>query len=314
MVIALILIVVYGCTVLLLGRIGFLDLDEGRLLRLGVLTCVLPAPYIIYLLVSFTYDPFLSGWTAQNIILSPHPFHYVLAFLVVIIPAVAGGWLVLQKRSMRGILLLVWVSLLPVLAYAPYNLQRRLPDGVWIALVALGMIGISMWSIKDRRIRWAGLLMVMLVIPSSILLLLGALTSATQLETPVFQSQEQVAAFNWINEHLESDAVVLAAYETGNPLPAWAYVRVPAGHGPESVKLGEVLPEIEDFYSTQSGWTEQDRGNMISTMGVTAVFHGPNERALGDWEPAEAPYLTEVYRLKDFAVYLVSEDFRKPIP
>ena len=51
--------------------------------------------------------------------------------------AAAGVRKLWQKDPLAGLLPAAWVALLPVLAYLPVNLQRRLPDGVWVAWVIL---------------------------------------------------------------------------------------------------------------------------------------------------------------------------------
>ena len=61
-------------------------------------------------------------------------------------------------------------------------------------------------------------------------------------EAPVFHPRPLADSFEWSAEHLPEGALVLASYETGNILPAYAPVRVVVGHGPESVGLTELLP------------------------------------------------------------------------
>jgi hypothetical protein len=312
MVIGLMIIGAYCFVMMLLRVVGYLELDFRRLIKLGLLTATVPAPYIIYLLISFAVDPFLSEWTAQNVIRSPHPVHYLLAYAVLLLPVAYGIWLVIRRRDHKGFLPLVWVILLPILAYAPHNLQRRLPEGVWIAMISLVTITFSSLSEKEKRVNWAAIPIILLGIPSSLLLLIGAGTTAATVRPPVFQAQEQIAAFQWLDQHLERDAVLLAAYETANPLPAWAFVRTPAGHGPESINLAEILPEISRFYRLQAGMSDQDRAAFLRSLKVDFVFHGPNERELGAWDPSKVDFLTQVFRQKNYSIYRVDDVFLSP--
>jgi uncharacterized membrane protein len=114
---------------------------------------------------------------------------------------------------------------------------------------------------------------------SSAFLLAGAVLAATADESPAYRRADEVAAFEWLDAHAAHRAVVLAAYSTGNALPAWADVRVVIGHGPESAGLATLRPQVEAFYR-ESGATAEAAG-LLAEYGVDYVFAGPAERALG---------------------------------
>ena len=48
-------------------------------------------PFVVYNFFALNQDPFLQRWTAQSSIPSPHPLHYLLAYGVMLIPAILGG-------------------------------------------------------------------------------------------------------------------------------------------------------------------------------------------------------------------------------
>jgi hypothetical protein len=96
---------------------------------------------------------------------------------------------------------------------------------------------------------------------------------------------------------------VLASFDTANALPAWAPVRVLAGHGPESAGLAEILPEIEAFYG--KGDKVIDRLGFLERYGVSLVFWGPAERALGGWAPDEEAFLKQSYHDGEYLIYEV---------
>jgi uncharacterized membrane protein len=117
-----------------------------------------------------------------------------------------------------------------------------------------------------------------------------------------------VRAFEWLADNAEPGAVALAAYPTGNALPAWAPLRVAAGLGPESVGLADLLPQVSAFYSlgTEPAW----RRERLREWGVQYVFWGPAERALGGWNPAQAAELEPVYMQGETTIFAV----RNPLP
>jgi hypothetical protein len=137
-----------------------------------------------------------------------------------------------------------------------------------------------------------------------LLLLAGGLMTAARPSEPVFQPAAQVSAFRFLAEHARPAEVVLAAYETGNALPAWAPLRVVIGHGPESVGLAELQPRVAAFF--RIGSSDSERLTFLQEMDVKYIFWGPAERALGDWRPANAPYLRLVFQEEEVAILAVA--------
>ena len=137
---------------------------------------------------------------------------------------------------------MAWVAVLPVLVYAPVNLQRRLAEGTWPAMIALALYGLSQVKAGSWR-RWGeryllATLAVSLV--GMLILVAGGLQAAWQPAEPVFRPAAEVQAFLFLAAEAEVNDVVLTSYTTGNALPAWAPVQVVIGHGPESVDLARL--------------------------------------------------------------------------
>jgi len=261
------------------------------------------SPFVIYTVVSFWQDPYLAAWSAQNRILSPHPAHYLVAYGLMLVPGVIGGWKVLRRNGSETWLPAAWVIVLPLLAYAPYNLQRRLPEGAWVALVTLAAVGLGGWVAGRPRRRWAGLALLAVAVPSTLLLLAGGVTTASRPAQPVFRPAAEVAAFEWLRDEASPGSVVLAAYETSNALPAWAPIRVVAGHGPESAGLERLLPQVQAFYTP--GESEQSRRAFLAAHDVGFVCFGPLERALAGSGSADLGFLDQVYQAQGYEIYAV---------
>ena len=93
-----------------------------------IMVCIsLPVP--LYTFFAFSMDSFLKQWTDQNLILSPPIWDYLLAFGLILPFAILGIRKLLNQKPLETWLIIVWVGIFPFLAYAPYNLQRRLPEG-----------------------------------------------------------------------------------------------------------------------------------------------------------------------------------------
>ncbi len=268
--------------------------------QLALWSGLLPAPFVLYNLISTRLDPFLKLWTGQSYFGSPHPLHYLLAYALVLPLAVVGGRRLWSRPDWVAKFPVAWAIFLPVLAYAPVGIQRRLPEGVWVALVALAMSALE--QMPGPRIRRVGAALVF-AFPSTALLLIGGGVQALRPAPPLFRPAEEVRAFQSLAGQPTRESVVLSSYETGNALPAWAPVFVVVGHGPESVGLDELLPRVEAFYraETPSG----EKVALLEDLGVDYVFWGPYERALGDWDPRRADFLSPFYQSDDYWILAV---------
>ncbi len=272
--------------------------------RRRYIAAVLPvAPLLIYLAVSLSTDAYLQAWAAQNRIRSPHPLHYLVAYGA-LLPAVA---LAVRRiaREPAGRLLLpaAWSLALPLLAYAPVDLQRRLTEGGWVALLVLAAFGMGDLSERLRRPARIGLAAALL--PSSLLVIAAGLLNVNQPGEPIYRTTEQISLFRWLGDHSEPGAVVLAGFQTSNALPAWAPVTVVTGHGPESAGLASIAPQIDRFYSAAG--TDVQRSEFAHTHDVEYLYWGPAERTFDGWQPADWDCLTPAFRQGQHELYRVCD-------
>lgn len=268
---------------------------------------VLALPVVAYLGLSFTRDPFLRNWTAQNRILSPHPFHYLLAYGLLLIPAIMGARRLVKRNAELGYLPIGWVASFPLLAYAPYNLQRRLPEGVWVAVVLLAVLGFSAW-LRDRAPtkQWVVRTCFIVLCLSSLLLLVGGIRVIVNKGEPVFRLSDEVRAFQMLGDLVEDRSVVLTSFRSGNALPAWIPLRVVVGHGPESVDLNILLPQAEGFF--KGTMEKADAIRFLDEQKVQYVWVGQEEKALGIFDLEDFPELSELFREGEYTVYRYKSD------
>jgi hypothetical protein len=122
---------------------------------------------------------------------------------------------------------------------------------------------------------------------------------------PIYRDAGEVAALDWLNKRAEFDDVVFASYPTGNYLPARVKARAFVGHGPESIRPDEKKALVAQFFTpaTRDAW----RQGLLLEYGVDWVFWGPFEQKLGDFDPAQADYLTLAYDVGGYRVFEVDE-------
>jgi hypothetical protein len=266
----------------------------------------------------FNSDPVYEVWSAQNLILSPHPLHYLAAFgvpLLLAAFAVRDAW-----RSERPVwLALAWVGVVPFLVYLPFNLQRRLVEGVQVPLSLLAAWGLGQISNHKSPItsgksqvvsgRWWMVVGVVLLILSltNVMLVAGNVLVLRWRSEPIYRDAAEIAALDWLSGRAEPDDVVLTSYETGNYLPARVWARVFVGHGPETVEFDQKKSLAARFFSSTRA-DDEWRCQFLKQYGIDYVFFGPNERKLGKFVPYEVPYLQLVYEdMPDYAIFEVMQ-------
>jgi hypothetical protein len=245
------------------------SIEWGPWMTNGLKVLLISAPWVVYFAFAFSGDPYLEAWTAQNVILSPHPLHYLLAYGSIAAFSVWGVSRVIKRRQSLAGLLAAWVVLVPLLAYFPHNLQRRFPEGSWVALLTTAALVLSEYKPTGRK--W-GVALFMLALPTSLLVWVGAFNAARSVAPPSFIAAYEVAGFEWFRDNAPENSIVLTPYHLGNALPAWAPVHVVIGHGPESVGLERLQPLVEALFHGSFGPTISD---LIDRSGVEYIWFGP---------------------------------------
>lgn len=251
-----------------------------------------PAPVIFSLAFLTLTHPFYRVWNAQINVRAPHPAHYLLAYGWVIPAAVIGALRMVKRPS--GILPAVWVAITPFLVYLPTTSQRRLAEGVWVALIALALQAFG------SRERWAIFWSWPLLITPALILAMS-FRVALNPSPPVFLPVEKVKAFEALRKLARPGDGVIASYPTGNALPAWVPVKVPLGHGAESYLHNVWKERVKTFFSPE---TDPDfRLELMKAARIRWIFWGPEERALGGWFPGSMPGLCERYSGAHYSIW-----------
>jgi len=289
-----------------------------------LIACLIAASVPVYTWIVIVTSPVFATWNSQLQIRSPHPLHYVAAYVLI------GGLALLSMRwawrrgeSWRR--LVGWAVIVPPLLYAPFGAQRRLIESWQIPLSILAAVTLVRIVLpaarRSRMVRWltrfprytsgglqrwalSGLLL--LATPTFGLLLLDQSLRAVVRESPMFRDGGEIAALDWLSARATYADVVLSAYATGNYLPTRVSARVFIGHGPETVHLEAKRPLVAKFYAAETGddWREA----FLREWGITYVFVGPFERELGTAHLSGQNYLRLEYDSEGYQVYRVSSD------
>jgi uncharacterized membrane protein len=128
----------------------------------------------------------------------------------------------------------------------------------------------------------------------------------TRLPHDRFLGRDEVAALDWLAQHAAPDDVVLGAAEVGQYVPSRTEARAFLAHWAMTKDLYEKQRMVRDFFGMEI--SDEERQAILREFSVDYVFRGSTERALGDYEPAEAAYLEPCFASPGATVYCVQEE------
>lgn len=214
-----------------------------RLALAGAITL----PLFAYYSLAFATNAAFALWSAQNLLPSPHPLQYGVAYGTLALLAVLGAFTGWRRSRRRGglpyLLLIAWVLIVPVLVYLPINVQRRTAEAVIVPLALLAAFGLE----RIGR-TWLSIAVVFILSLSTFLIFGGSLLAANAPRMPIFVPSDTADAIIWLNLNGEQDAVVLSLIDTGNLIPVYSGLRSYVGHGPETLDYDAKADRAEAFF------------------------------------------------------------------
>jgi energy-converting hydrogenase Eha subunit C len=272
------------------------------------------APLVAYDLWVFRTQPIFAGWADQNLTLSPPPEIYLWGYGA-LLGLGAVGVATRMRRSDKAIIFpLLWIGLVAVLVYLPWNLQRRFLEGIQVPLGLLAGVGLAEGLLpqtpqvegdRPARWRWSTLALALALMAMSNLYMTTGLTMAAAMRPPaLFWDAGLLAGVDWLGQNTTWDATVLSSFEVGSLIPARIGHRVVLGHGIETKDPEEKQRATARFFAAAT--SDDERRGLLARYGIAYVFYGPFERELGDFDPAQASYLTQVYTNRNVSIYRVT--------
>lgn len=272
----------------------------------AVWIAVVTLPFILYNIIAFRGDPVLNSWLKQNILPSPPIQEYLLGFLFVLPFSCIGLVHLWKSNRVFFIFFATWIILFPFLAYFPLPVQRRLPEGIWVALITVAVSGILSLKQKGKSISLA---IMSLGVITSFVIVLGAFQSVlgssfNSVSKSEIQAMEFLQAPKFKNKHL------LASFDQSNQIPARAPVFVLIGHGPESMNLAELSPEVARFFEGKLSPEEEE--SFLKDNRIDLIYYGDKERKMGTWSGKDKNYLSRIFTNDDVTIYSVSFPASEP--
>ena len=316
--------------------LGYLLMDslaKGRVVsrnrwKCAALVAGIPVPMMLLNQWILSREPMWGDVVRRLDFYTPDPFRLVMAmgasFFIVVLTF--DGFL-RGDRPAGERMAKVWLLISLGLAYAPWiNWRWHLINGIQIPLSVLATQGLRRTLFlrillhRRERARQTGgrrwipfspaLAAAMLVVLGACCLisrnlLLQYRDEVTHVEYPTYLSSAEVAAMKWLSREVPPEALVLASYNTGNYVPRLSGQRVFLGEDKLTARMEERRSQVSRFFDAAE--SDAARQELLRRFGVDYVFYGPEERKLGPYDPARAPFLQSVFEENGVKVLRVEE-------
>lgn len=275
---------------------------------------LIASPAIAYQAWLILRDPLAAGRAAQNILLTTWPGITVLSYGFLLVGAVVGAVLLLRQATLRVQLLVAWAIAHGAAIYFPVFFNRRLTQGLNIALALLAAVAVA--ALLGRLERTARKATGLVWLSVSGLFLFGMstlwvtaqdlsyiLSSGRRAPHYFFLDRGYNELFQWLRVNGDDKTVVLSAPISGNFIPGRSGRRVVIGHNVETVDFEAKRREVVRFYSGQesAAW----RTAFLRRSGATYVVFGPWESQIGSFAGDNDPNMILVFSRDSVRLYRV---------
>lgn len=267
----------------------------------AALSCVGAGLYGAYLVFAFRASPGLAAWSQQNPFTSPDLFDFLIGFAPLILLAASGLYLYFARRRILSVsrhlsFLMAWLIAGPIMAYLPVAISRRLIVGWQIPLCIFGAYALLRLIDSKAPLRRTLAIGALALSALSTLIVIGmGLVFVGVPRPPLYQTADQLAAFEWLGRHTTAQDVVLSDWRFGNQLPIYANARVFVGHPIETIDYAAKTALVERFFDPATPPTE--RQALIDRWQITWVVAQPDRPAPPGGEPLFQQGDLIVYRL-----------------
>ncbi|MCB9449928.1 MAG: hypothetical protein H6672_00725 [Anaerolineaceae bacterium] len=256
---------------------------------------------------------------------TPNPLH---------LPILMGiGWLLSiwalkirlpwRERDDTHLFLMAWFLAHFILIYIPLNFQIHLLSGWQIVIGVMATIGLYTRVLPWLRKRLSGMspqrvalvatgILLILVIPANLYIFawrtLDMKAAWQEMDQRVadnryFIRDTEYDAYQFLETQVKGTDVVFSSLNTGEFVPALTGGRSFLGHWAQTLDFQNKRVLVAAFFNPAT--TDAQRQEMLDQYSVDYVYYGPEEAALGAYDPAEAPFLTEIYANDDVTIYAV---------
>jgi hypothetical protein len=255
---------------------------------------------------------------------TPDPLHTVILMGLPLVLAIVTLFVLLFNRTKRdpswlpagqGYLFIgVWFVTGWALAYIPTDFQIHMLNSWQVPIGLLATIGLYSY-VAPSLTRWwdarwsqavAVLAFVGLISLTNGYLWMWRFVDLGRHSYPYFLHKDDAIALEWLGKHTPPDTIVLSSYEIGRYVPGLTGRRAFLAHWAQTVGFYDKRDRVSRFFDAQTD--DAERLATLQAFGVDYVFHGPAERALGEYDPSRSPLFSVALSRPEVTVYQVNTD------
>jgi hypothetical protein len=293
------LIIVYA----VLGTYALLTLLRNRslpwhLIRSGAIIGLISCWPALYSVLLTSLDPIWNEVLAQFAnagVYTPGLLHLPIllgvAFVIAIVTAIADKPFNLKTKDNNSLFLMAWFWISFVLIYLPVDYQIHMLNGWQVPIAILATRGLfrygipvvqrwqrrwgATWSVE----KWLPVALLLVVLPTNLYLLSWRFIDLARHDYPYYLHIEEVAALDWLEEHVEPDDVILSSLTFGQYIPAHTGARAFLAHWAQTVDFFEKQRLVDQIFNQHS--SVETANAIIEQYDVDYIVCGPAERAIG---------------------------------
>ena len=282
-----------------------------------------PALYSVWLTRSNPMWEEILAQFALSGTFTPNPMHLLillgLPFIVTVLTFRGLGNS--RHKGEFWLLLRVWFFVNFFLAYIPTDFQIHMLNGWQVPIAILAIDGVfhnlvpyltgyiqERWHniLSEKQVAQSvGIVFVLLCVPTNLYLLTWRFAELERHNYPYYLYQDEIKALRWLDDHAESQDVVLASVQVGRFIPVFAGSHTFLGHWAQTVSLYDKRERVERFFDAEIDDTE--RLETLQTFQVDYVIYGPAERVLGRYDLSKSSLFSVVFSSPQVTVYHVNK-------
>jgi len=293
--------------------ISFVGGKHSRPLRVSIVFgAVAIWPVIYYLRLSLLYPALLP----QVPVRSPGVATYLVGFAPLLILSLAYIIFLLKSRLLRSgdLMLICWTATNFVLLYSYPLLQQeaRAVLGLQLPLAVLATRGIFQavlpalgfeWTDSEKKRKAAAFLLAGLLVtftfPSTFCNIIDRISRLKTHPEAFSLTEDEYEALRFLKGET-GEGVVLSGDVVGNYIPGMTGKPAWLGQYDHPTHDARYRSAHRVFTGTTS---DSDRENFLRAGGIGFIFYGREERAMGDFDPDQAPYLESIYKNDSVSIY-----------
>jgi len=279
---------------------------------------IISLPSVLYWLYLGAYDFVTIIRTYQNVCLTPSLWVTLVSYGFIIILAVWAIYQFIRKKQFnnKSIFLVVWLVVQFSLLYSPFPFQRRLMQGLQIPMILLAVFGLQFiykylqqkltaknfdFYINNKYL--AIILFILLFTSSNINNWIREIAVFAEIYPQLYVHNSSITGYDWLKNNTIADTVILTDLYNGNLIPGRTGRKVYIGHGVETLFFESKLMQMVWFYSTNN--LDAKKIKFLQQGNIDYIFYSPNEKGIGDFNPAEKKYLKNVFSQEEVQIYQV---------